>query len=285
MGKYISKFTGEEIDARLTKVTDVVTAFPTTPLDTDVPSTKLVKDNLDDLFENKISRAERYANTKLQWEMYYSSKYSSCDDATQTFRCGWLDGGKPDYIFDFTLEEAEAQLGINDFPTGMSLIPAEGKYASVIRTEKKCIVVNLAPYGSNGPLSYRIGSDIAFARGSKILILNTSRANHYNIQYLTDVNFYHSSYLTALIGNIYIETWNGKNYGCERLVEVRFSNLKISCNISNMPALSRESIRYMIDNAINTEAITLTVHASVYARLTQEDLDLATSKNITIVTP
>ncbi len=47
--------------------------------------------------------------------------------------------------------------------------------------------------------------------------------------------------------------------------------------------LRRECVRYMIDNAINTSVITITLHADAYARLTDDDKVAATTKNINLV--
>lgn len=59
----------------------------------------------------------------------------------------------------------------------------------------------------------------------------------------------------------------------------------IACSVSFAVSrwLRRESIRFMIDNATNTSAITLTLHADAYARLTEEDKAAATAKNINLI--
>ena len=58
--------------------------------------------------------------------------------------------------------------------------------------------------------------------------------------------------------------------GCEALQEVRVRNLKKSISLADCPLISLDSIQYMVDNATNTTAITITVHPDVYAKLTDE---------------
>lgn len=51
------------------------------------------------------------------------------------------------------------------------------------------------------------------------------------------------------------------------------------------PKLSRESVRYIIDNRAGENAITIFLHQDAYDRLIHEDIEAAIAKNITIVTP
>lgn len=57
---------------------------------------------------------------------------------------------------------------------------------------------------------------------------------------------------------------------CEKLNSVFIKNLKISIPFSSSPLLSLESLQYLITNAANTSAITVTVHADVYAKIQDE---------------
>ncbi len=75
------------------------------------------------------------------------------------------------------------------------------------------------------------------------------------------------------------------------LSDITIKNLKKNMNISAAPALSLESMQYMVTNAANTSAITITVHPAVYAKLTDTSntdwnavLTSAAAKNITFVT-
>lgn len=56
--------------------------------------------------------------------------------------------------------------------------------------------------------------------------------------------------------------------GCVQLAEIRLLKLKGDLDLSDCPLLSIASIEYMVSNAANTTAITVTVHADVFAKLT-----------------
>lgn len=56
--------------------------------------------------------------------------------------------------------------------------------------------------------------------------------------------------------------------GCAKLEEVKIKNLKRNINLSTNGALNLGSFKYFIDNAANTTAITVIVHADIYAKLT-----------------
>ena len=71
---------------------------------------------------------------------------------------------------------------------------------------------------------------------------------------------------------------------CERLEEVRIQRLGHSVSFKDSSNLSFESISYMIENATNTAAITITLHPTAYARVTDELFAQAAAKNITIAT-
>lgn len=70
---------------------------------------------------------------------------------------------------------------------------------------------------------------------------------------------------------------------CYALEEVRIQRLATSISFKDSPLLSLESISYMMTNAYNdTGAITITLHPTAYARVTDELFALAAEKNITI---
>lgn len=68
---------------------------------------------------------------------------------------------------------------------------------------------------------------------------------------------------------------------CSSLRRLYISNLKVNLNISWSP-IDYESISYIISNAANTNAITISVSPYTYNLLGSSDFELATSKNITI---
>lgn len=57
---------------------------------------------------------------------------------------------------------------------------------------------------------------------------------------------------------------------CHNLKTLRLRNLKHNISIESSPLLSLESVKYMVDNAANTNAITITVHQDVYNKLVDE---------------
>ncbi len=76
-------------------------------------------------------------------------------------------------------------------------------------------------------------------------------------------------------------SWREAFGDCTSLRRLYISNLKVNLNISWSP-IDYNSIYYIISNAANTSAITISVSPYTYNLLSQEDFDLATSKNITI---
>ena len=64
--------------------------------------------------------------------------------------------------------------------------------------------------------------------------------------------------------------------GCTALYEVRLDRLKKNVQFSESPLLSKKSILYIINNAIPTSAITITLHPGAYARLA-DDADIVTA--------
>lgn len=69
------------------------------------------------------------------------------------------------------------------------------------------------------------------------------------------------------------------------LTEVRIYHVKASLSLAQSPKLSLASIQYLVDNAANTSAITITLHPDAFARLTDELVEAAQAKNISFVTP
>ena len=68
---------------------------------------------------------------------------------------------------------------------------------------------------------------------------------------------------------------------CSSLKRLYISNLKVSLNISWSP-VDYDSIYYIISEAANTNAITISVSPYTYNLLSSSDFELAASKNITI---
>lgn len=79
--------------------------------------------------------------------------------------------------------------------------------------------------------------------------------------------------------------------GCAALVDVNIYGLKWDIHFKDSPLLSYDSLNYLLKNAANTAAITVTLHPDVYAKIVDESnaqwhslLALAQSKNISLAT-
>ena len=76
-------------------------------------------------------------------------------------------------------------------------------------------------------------------------------------------------------------SWRDAFGYCSSLRRLYISNLKVSLNISWSP-VDYDSISYIISNAANINAITISVSPYTYYLLQDSDFELAASKNITI---
>lgn len=72
--------------------------------------------------------------------------------------------------------------------------------------------------------------------------------------------------------------------GAATLKSIQLMSLNTSISFPAQPLLSLESITYMVENAINTAPITITLHPDAYARLTDEIITAATAKQINFAT-
>lgn len=82
--------------------------------------------------------------------------------------------------------------------------------------------------------------------------------------------FYGCQQLVTIIGGITFEnTANNLAFtSCKSLQDVRFNLLRYNIDLRDSPLLTLESFQYLVENATNTSDITVTVHADVYAKLT-----------------
>ena len=76
-------------------------------------------------------------------------------------------------------------------------------------------------------------------------------------------------------------SWRDAFGYCNSLRRLYIENLKVNLNVSWSP-IDYESISYIISNATNTKAITISVSPYTYYLLGESDFELAASKNITI---
>lgn len=82
--------------------------------------------------------------------------------------------------------------------------------------------------------------------------------------------FYECRQLVTIVGGMTFENKhnNAALTGCKSLQEIRIKQLRYNVNLKDSPLLTLESFQYLVENATNTSAITVTVHADVYAKLT-----------------
>lgn len=64
--------------------------------------------------------------------------------------------------------------------------------------------------------------------------------------------------------------YNNMFLSCSELVTVNLCSVKYDISFIDSPKISLESLQYLITNAANTSAITVTVHADVYAKIQDE---------------
>ena len=116
---------------------------------------------------------------------------------------------------------------------------------------------------------------------------------NYRVSMSTDTSgvFGGCTKLRKILGRFTLDA-NGENifYNCKALEELSLIITR-SVSLSQSPKLSFESVKYMVEHALNTSPITITVHADVYAKLTDEAnaewhqlLTDAAAKNITFAT-
>lgn len=82
--------------------------------------------------------------------------------------------------------------------------------------------------------------------------------------------FYGCRQLVTIVGGVTFEnaTHNYAFTACKSLQNVKFEQLRYNVDLKDSPLLTLESFQYLVENAANTSAIAVTVHADVYAKLT-----------------
>lgn len=85
-------------------------------------------------------------------------------------------------------------------------------------------------------------------------------------------------YCTATPNYSGLSPWFSTFAGCVLLENVKISKLKSSISFADSPKLSYDSVSYIVTNAANTAAITITVHPDVYAKLTGDTTNAAAAE-------
>ncbi|MBQ3029158.1 MAG: BspA family leucine-rich repeat surface protein [Lachnospiraceae bacterium] len=71
---------------------------------------------------------------------------------------------------------------------------------------------------------------------------------------------------------------------CASLLECELKGLKTTLSFKDSPLLSKESVLYIFENAQTvTTSQTITLHADVFAQLTEDEIAIATEKGFSVV--
>ena len=77
------------------------------------------------------------------------------------------------------------------------------------------------------------------------------------------------------IDMVYVSNINTETFRLSpKLQDVRLYRLKTSISFKDCPLLSLATLQYLVDNAVNTTEITVTVHPVTYGKLTNEQADI-----------
>lgn len=104
---------------------------------------------------------------------------------------------------------------------------------------------------------------------SAVLVGSTCAQAFYGCTNLRKV--YGLSHLNGTLASMMFEK-------CSRLEYVGIARLKSNLDLRWSPRLSLESLIFLVENAANTEAITITVHPDVYAKLTGDTANPAAAE-------
>ena len=146
-------------------------------------------------------------------------------------------------------------------------------YIGVSGGDISCAYANLKARTNFIPLN-RDTAD--FNDSNRLLLYNTfievyNSSKTYATLYNVQAMFKGASNLRAITG-VLVMTNITSTYdmftGCTSLSDVHILNLKCNLSLSDSPLITAARVKFIVDNAANTAAITVTVHADVYAKLT-----------------
>ena len=193
---------------------------------------------------------------------------------TSCYDCTYKDGEDKPFVCNelpLTYEEAinvyeSPRISYNNMP-GLT---------ALTRRPKTIILDSLNTSGNYADISNNIRTDslISFrisADNSEAYIINGRHAFYYDVLLkviLGSMNF-------SQLDKIKVE---GMFLGCKSLELVLIKSLKVDISFKDSKVLSYESLLYLIQNDTNTTAITITVHADVYAKLTGDTTNEAAAQ-------
>lgn len=181
--------------------------------------------------------------------------------------------------------------GLTDI-TEAQMIDIYNKTSPPIALPSLVELYNRASFRTNFPYSQKfVGADQVGSvdmRSMFYLCVKTETLNLEKILPYKCNNMFSNCYLLKTIfGEIYMRGASAVNStgmfsNCRSLSNVSIMQIIDNLSFSDSPLLTRDSILYLINNAVNTKPITVTLHADALARLTEEDIALTSSKNITL---
>lgn len=143
--------------------------------------------------------------------------------------------------------------------------------------------VNLLPIGPNRKncfmlVSFKVSAKRAFSYGQFEVVQLCVPYNDFLFGIgISDASemFYYAKKLRKITGSISLKGCINSNMFrmCNCLEEVTILSLDKSISFNDSPLLSYDSLKFLVDNAANTSAITVTVHADVYAKLAGTSAD------------
>lgn len=141
-------------------------------------------------------------------------------------------------------------------------------------------------------VAYTLGATIAQSGCKKMEVLALTSTHRMGTLNLKRWVISAMPKLKKIVGTLRIGALEGNNFDqLPLLEEMELDGLKTNLFLGSSPLLSLHSFQYMITNAANTSPITITVHADVYAKLTDEAntewrqvLVDAAARNITFAT-
>lgn len=247
--------------------------------DWDVTTKEQIEGNLKKYIEENKERISKELFIK-KWNIL-CAPYGKYNEETGFFE---LNG-----LTDITYEQAIAIASLNrGWPT-----PMKPELSSLIRT-------NILDLQSS--LQYNTIGSFAFKEGNyEVIRVSKDDANQYtgasigvNAQYA----FNNLPKLRKILGTLILSNLaasTNQSYlltSAPLLEEVNLCRVSKSLNLSGCPKLSLASFKYLVTYAGNTTAMTITVHADVYTKLTSDEypewqqlLSDAAAKNISFAKP
>lgn len=208
--------------------------------------------------DNKLSLTDKakYATFDAQW----TAAGGTVIESGKTYECNGTD--------DLTFAEA-----IDIYGWHTNALVADSSYRFVFYPHRA-----LLPVVSNNEKSITADRMFYFAKNLKVIKFRNTSGGELSYISLTRpiAAFMRCGALREIITPIRFDASPDSAFsGCDALEEVRIYKLRYNISFVSCSRLSLDSLRYMVANAANTSAITITVHADIYAKLTGDTTNAA----------